>query len=49
MIRNRVEHSGKIKDVAECRSGGSHDGCHVIEVPEVESVVQWHRARESRT
>jgi hypothetical protein len=25
MIRNRVEHIGKIKDVPECRSGGSRD------------------------
>jgi hypothetical protein len=25
MVRNRVEHIGKIKDIAECRSGGSHD------------------------
>jgi hypothetical protein len=25
MVQNRVEHIGKIKDVAECRSGGSRD------------------------
>jgi hypothetical protein len=25
MIRNRVEHIGKIKDIAECRSSGSRD------------------------
>jgi hypothetical protein len=49
MIRNRVEHIGKIKDVAKCRSGGSRDRSHVIGVPEVESVMQWCRAGESRT
>jgi hypothetical protein len=43
MVRNRVEHIGKIKDVAECRSGGSRDRSHVIGVPEIESVVQWRR------
>jgi hypothetical protein len=32
MIRNRVEHIGKIKDVAECRPGGSRDQSHVIGV-----------------
>jgi hypothetical protein len=36
MIWSRDEHIGKIKDVAECRSRGSHDqsngvrGCHVM-------------------
>jgi hypothetical protein len=39
MIWNRVEHIGNIKDIAECRSGGSRDWSHVIRVPEVESVV----------
>jgi hypothetical protein len=48
MVRNRVEHIGKIKDVAECRSGGSHDRSHVIGVLEVENIVRWHRAEESR-
>jgi hypothetical protein len=48
MIWNRVEHIGKIKDVAECRSGGSRDQSHVIGVPEVESVVRWRRAGGSR-
>jgi hypothetical protein len=41
MIRNRVERIGNIKDVAECRSGGSHDWSHVVGVPEIESIVQW--------
>jgi hypothetical protein len=49
MIQNRVEHIGKIKDVAECRSHGSRDWSQVIGVPEVESVVRWHRVGESRT
>jgi hypothetical protein len=48
MIQNRVEHIGKIKDVAECRSGGSRDQSHVIRVPEIESVVRWRRAGELR-
>jgi hypothetical protein len=48
MIRNRVKHIGKIKDIAECRSGGSRDRSHVIGVPEVKSVVRWRRAGESR-
>jgi len=48
MTRNRVEHIGNIKDVAECRSGGSHDQSHVVGVPEIESVVRWRRAGESR-
>jgi hypothetical protein len=48
MIRNRVKHIRKIKDVAECRSGGSRDWSHVIGVPEIESIVRWHRAEESR-
>jgi hypothetical protein len=48
MIRNRVEHIGKIKDVAEYRSSGSRDWSHMIGVPEVESVVRWRRAGESR-
>jgi len=48
MIRNRVERIGNIKDVAECRSGGSHDRSHVVGVPEIESVVRWRRAGESR-
>jgi hypothetical protein len=39
VIWNRVEHIGNIKDVAECRSGGSRDRSHVIGVPEVESVA----------
>jgi hypothetical protein len=30
MIRNRVERIGNIKDVAECRSGGSRDRSHVV-------------------
>jgi hypothetical protein len=47
MIWNRVEHIGKIKDVVECRSGGSCDQSHVIRVPEVESVVRWRRVGES--
>jgi hypothetical protein len=46
MIRNRVEHIRKIKDIAECRSSGSCDWSHVIGVPEVESIVQWCRAGE---
>jgi hypothetical protein len=25
MVRNRVKHIGKIKDIAECRSSGSRD------------------------
>jgi hypothetical protein len=48
MIRNRVERIGNIKDVAECRSGGSRDRSHVVGVPEIESVMLWHRAGESR-
>jgi hypothetical protein len=48
MVQNRVEHIGKIKDVAESRSGRSCDRSHVIGVPEVESIVRWHRAGESR-
>jgi hypothetical protein len=47
MIRNRVKHIGKIKDVAKCRSGGSPDWNHVIGVPEIESVVQRRGAGES--
>jgi hypothetical protein len=49
MIWNRVEHIGNIKDIAECRSSGSRDWSHVIGVPEVESVVRWHRVGELRT
>jgi hypothetical protein len=48
MIRNRVERMGNIKDEAECRSGGSCDWSHVVGVPEIESVVRWRRAGESR-
>jgi hypothetical protein len=48
MIQNRVEHIGKIKGVAKGRSGGSCDQSHVIRVPEIESVVRWRRAGESR-
>jgi hypothetical protein len=48
MVQNRVEHIGKIKDVAECRSGGSRDRNHVIGVPEIESAARWCRAGESR-
>jgi len=33
MIWNRVEHIGKIKDVAECRSSGSRDQSHVVWLP----------------
>jgi hypothetical protein len=36
------------KDVAECRSGGSRDQSHVIRVPEIESIVRWHRVGELR-
>jgi hypothetical protein len=43
MIRNRDKYIWKIKDVAECRSGGSHDQSHVIGVTEFKSVVQWRR------
>jgi len=39
MTWNRDEHFGKIKDVAECRSGGSHDRSHMIRVLEIESVM----------
>jgi hypothetical protein len=46
MIQNRDEYIWKIKDIAECRPGGSHDRSHVIRVPEIESVVQWHRVGE---
>jgi hypothetical protein len=49
MIRNRVKHIGKIKDVAKCRSGGSRDWSHVIRVLEIESVMRWRRAGELRT
>jgi len=31
MIRNRDEYIWKIKDVAECRSGGSHDRSHGVQ------------------
>jgi hypothetical protein len=48
MIRSRVEHIGKIKDVAECRSGGSRDQSHMIGVLEIESVMRWRRAGELR-
>jgi hypothetical protein len=48
MIWNRVKHIGKIKEVAECRSGGSRDRSHVIEVLEIESTMRWRRAGESR-
>jgi hypothetical protein len=48
MIRNRVEHIGNIKDVAECRSGGSRDRSHVVGIPEIEGAVRWHRADELR-
>jgi hypothetical protein len=41
MIWSRDEHIGKIKDVTECRSGGSHDRSHIIRVPEFKGVVQW--------
>jgi hypothetical protein len=37
MVWNRVKHIGKIKDVAEYRSGGSCDWIHVIGVMEFES------------
>jgi hypothetical protein len=40
MIRNRVEHIGKMKDVDPVG--------HVIGVPEIESVVRCRRAGESR-
>jgi hypothetical protein len=39
MIQSRDEHIGKIKDVAECRSGGSCDWSHVIRVMEFKDVV----------
>jgi len=48
MIRNRVERIGNIKDIAECRSGGSCDRSHVVGVLEIESVVRWRGAGESR-
>jgi hypothetical protein len=48
MVWNRVEHIGKIKEVAECRSGGSHDWIHVIRVPEIKSIVRWRRVGELR-
>jgi hypothetical protein len=48
MIQNRVEHIGNIKDVAECRSGGSRDWSHMVGVPEIESVVRWRGVGESR-
>jgi hypothetical protein len=44
MIPNRDEPIGKIRDVAECRSGGSCDQSHMIGVMEFESVVRWHGA-----
>jgi hypothetical protein len=47
MVRNRVEYIGKIKDIAECRSGGSRDRSHMTGVPEIESVVRWRRVGES--
>jgi hypothetical protein len=40
MIRSRDKPIGKIKYVAECRSGGSHDRSHVVGVKEFEGVVQ---------
>jgi hypothetical protein len=48
IIRNRVEHIGNIKDVAECRSGVSRDRSHVVGVPEGESIVRWRRVGEPR-
>jgi hypothetical protein len=46
MIQSMDKYIGKIKDVAECRSGGSHDRSHMVGVPETESVVRWCGVRQ---
>jgi hypothetical protein len=49
MIRNRVEHIGKIKDIAKCRSGGSRDWSHVVDLPTIKPNIEAYAPRNSES